>query len=250
MGVHFASGGAIRLDEVKIRSACGLPDHYSPNDGGGIDDLVRANKVLAPGIKSQAWPSVSELRSHLEAGNGALLMGWESNAPVSDRPLDPSFYDRHGANGHAIYVQAASPETVAWMNPELHAGEAPTVGPIAEVFHFVWVSGETASALLFWPPVAPVVKPAPPAPKPEPAPTYSLQVAAGAMVQIATITPAGAIANWKPQPWGPNASSAPCGAPVSKPGAISGSATVVLVSGGVFKGKWVRVGPGVTAIKK
>lgn len=79
-----------------------------------------------------------------------------------------------------------------------------------------------------------------------PSRSHSLVIGAGAKVMVATVSNTGCIASWSTQTWGATPSSAPCEAPVSKPGCISGSATVAKVTSGMFAGKWVRVGDGVT----
>lgn len=74
--------------------------------------------------------------------------------------------------------------------------------------------------------------------------SYTLNIAAGAEVMVATVSASGCIAGWTTRRWGSRASSAPCRAPVSKPGCKHGEAIVAYVTRGVFSGRWVRVGDG------
>lgn len=78
--------------------------------------------------------------------------------------------------------------------------------------------------------------------------TWSVRIAAGAQVMVATVTATGQIAGWTTRQWGRNASSAPCREPVVKQGTHSGAATVAYVTRGAFSGRWVRIGDGVTAV--
>jgi len=80
-----------------------------------------------------------------------------------------------------------------------------------------------------------------------PAPTtYTLHIAANALVRVATLTPKGQISGWTTSKWGPTASSAPCAKPVKRAGVSRGSATTALVKAGKFAGKHVGVAGGVT----
>jgi hypothetical protein len=87
-------------------------------------------------------------------------------------------------------------------------------------------------------------------PKPAPAPIkgYRIRVAANSVVLIAVLNAAGRIDHWDRHPWGAKPSGAACGAPVVKKGKSSGQATVVPVTSGMFKGRYVRIGGGTSLV--
>jgi hypothetical protein len=74
---------------------------------------------------------------------------------------------------------------------------------------------------------------------------WTMNVAANAVVLVATITAGGCISGWTSRKWGPAASSAPASAPVTRPGCSSGSAQTTRVTAGAFAGLDLRVGNGV-----
>lgn len=75
---------------------------------------------------------------------------------------------------------------------------------------------------------------------------FTITIKPNAIVRVATLSPVGCVLRWTDRTWGPTASSAPCTAPTVKRGCLGGSSTVVKVTAGVFAGKWVYVGTGVT----
>lgn len=77
---------------------------------------------------------------------------------------------------------------------------------------------------------------------------YQMSVAAHAVVQIAEMKGA-CIGGWTPYKWGPAPSGAPCEAAIKRPGCSSGSAMITLVTAGLFSGKYVRIGAGVSIYK-
>lgn len=79
---------------------------------------------------------------------------------------------------------------------------------------------------------------------------WSIRIAPHALVKSAAIASGGCISGWTATTWGAKASSAPCEAPVSRPGCSSGRATVALVTAGLYAGKWIRIGNGVTVTQK
>jgi hypothetical protein len=84
----------------------------------------------------------------------------------------------------------------------------------------------------------------------EPRPTtasWRIRVAHGATVVHYALDAQGRLTDTRRYAWTGHDSGAPCGQPVVKRGASSGQATVALVTAGVFKGRWVRIGAGVTA---
>jgi len=74
---------------------------------------------------------------------------------------------------------------------------------------------------------------------------HKLHIAANTKVLIATIS-GSCISGWTTVIWGPTGSSAACGAPYILRGCSSGQATVAKVTNGMFAGKILRVGNGVT----
>ena len=84
-------------------------------------------------------------------------------------------------------------------------------------------------------------------PKPAPPASWRIHVAHGATVVHYALDKAGRLTDTRRYPWTGHDSGAPCGQPVVKRGASSGQATVALVTGGLFRGRWVRIGGGVTA---
>jgi hypothetical protein len=84
----------------------------------------------------------------------------------------------------------------------------------------------------------------------EPRPTtasWRIRVAHGATVVHYALDAQGRLTDTRRYAWTGRDSGAPCGQPVVKRGASSGQATVTHVTAGVFKGRWVRIGAGVTA---
>ncbi len=83
---------------------------------------------------------------------------------------------------------------------------------------------------------------------PRPGPLqWRIHVAHGATVVHYALDAHGRLTDTRRYPWTGHDSGAPCGQPVVKRGACSGQATVALVTAGVFKNRWVRIGAGVTA---
>lgn len=74
---------------------------------------------------------------------------------------------------------------------------------------------------------------------------YRVSFAPRALVRKAVLG-GNCISSWEDQTWGPHASTAPCEAPVIKKGCRSGQATVVLVTKGEFKSRYVHLGSGVS----
>lgn len=91
-------------------------------------------------------------------------------------------------------------------------------------------------------------------PKPTPPPTpikgYRIKIAAHAIVMVASVNAAHPpkITGWTRRPWGPKASGAQCHKPVVLKGISTGQATVALVTAGVFKNRYVRIGSGVSIV--
>jgi Papain family cysteine protease len=83
---------------------------------------------------------------------------------------------------------------------------------------------------------------------PPPSANYRLEIAANAMIMIATLK-GSCISGWTSRRWGAKASSAPCRPPEVRKGCSSGQATVVYVTAGEFAGQRVRIGAGVTTKK-
>ncbi len=80
---------------------------------------------------------------------------------------------------------------------------------------------------------------------------WSLRVAARASVHHSSRTAAGLyVMPDRVRPWGPTASSAGCSAPKRIRTTKGQTITAVAVTSGVFKGRWVHLGPGVTAQAK
>ena len=77
--------------------------------------------------------------------------------------------------------------------------------------------------------------------------TWRIHVAHGATVIHYALDNAGRLPDTRRYPWTGHDSSAPCSQPIVKRGACSGQATVAHVTAGVFRGRWVRIGAGVTA---
>ncbi len=77
--------------------------------------------------------------------------------------------------------------------------------------------------------------------------TWQISVAHGATVVHYALDAHGRLTDTRRYAWTGHASGAPCGQPVVKQGASSGQATVAHVTAGVFMGRWVRIGAGVTA---
>ncbi len=84
--------------------------------------------------------------------------------------------------------------------------------------------------------------------EPRPAKTsWTIRIAHAATVTHFALDNANRLTDTRRRPWTGPASSAPCGQPAVRQGASSGQATVVHVTAGMFKGRWVRIGGGVTA---
>ena len=83
--------------------------------------------------------------------------------------------------------------------------------------------------------------------EPRPVTAWRIRVAHGATVVHYALDAQGRLTDTRRYPWTGHDSGAPCGQPAVKRGASSGQATVALVTAGVFKGRWVRIGGGVTA---
>lgn len=76
--------------------------------------------------------------------------------------------------------------------------------------------------------------------------SWTLHLSAGATVMLAHLAASGCIDRWSSKKWS-TSSSAPCTAPRRFEGCESGSAMLVRVTDGAFKGQLVRLGVGVSA---
>lgn len=83
--------------------------------------------------------------------------------------------------------------------------------------------------------------------EPRPIPIWRIRVAHGATVVHYALDAHGRLTDTRRYPWTGHASGAPCGQPAVKRGVSSGQATVAHVTAGVFRGRWVRIGAGVSA---
>jgi len=83
--------------------------------------------------------------------------------------------------------------------------------------------------------------------EPRPIPIWRIRVAHGATVVHYALDEHGRLADTRRYPWTGHDSGAPCGQPEVRRGAVSGQATVAHVTAGVFRGRWVRIGAGVSA---
>jgi hypothetical protein len=78
---------------------------------------------------------------------------------------------------------------------------------------------------------------------------YRIRIAAGTTsLRFATLGAEGCIAKWTSRPWGGNASGAPCEAPVIRPGCSSGAATTARITAGIFTGRYIWIGGGVSVV--
>jgi hypothetical protein len=84
----------------------------------------------------------------------------------------------------------------------------------------------------------------------DPRPTttrWRIAIAHGATVVHYGLDARGRLTDTRRYLWTGHASGAPCGHPALKLGAVRGQATVAPVYAGVFRGRWVHIGSGVTA---
>ncbi len=81
---------------------------------------------------------------------------------------------------------------------------------------------------------------------PHPVTTHTLYIATGVTSILTANISGSCIASWTKHPWSGVASSAPCQAAVYRKGCSSGGATTAYVTAGVFAGKHVRIGNGVS----
>jgi hypothetical protein len=84
-------------------------------------------------------------------------------------------------------------------------------------------------------------------PKPFPPKTWRIRIAHGATVVHYALDAHGRLTDTRRYAWTGRDSGAPCDQPAVKLGAVRGQATVAHVTAGVFKGRWVHIGSGVTA---
>lgn len=215
------ASGAIIRDALKYRLATGYPPQ-------GHADQAGAHRIAA----YYAVPVTQADICAAIASFGPLVVGtpWANSwfRPVGG--VLPAF-DR-AVGGHAILAVGWNATGLrlrnSWGADWGQGGEATL--PWAQVGHLreAWKAVD-------------VVEPKP-APK-----SCRIRVAAGATVRMASLSASGCISGWTSRKWGPRASGAPCRQPVVKRGCVRGQATVAYVTAGVFKGRWVRIGQGVTA---
>jgi len=147
-GIDGTTGGAVHgLDEDDVRSASGKPDHGLSTDSGTLADQIRALGVLAPkGTWYSSRPTKEEFRAHLAGGGIAIMAGWESDAPASDKAYDPHFYELKNADGHSNFCQGVGDGAhVIWGNPEKPVADKEPIVPIDAALAFVWAAQNRAA---------------------------------------------------------------------------------------------------------
>ncbi len=229
MQANAYSGGthpATLAEAEAIRAAGGAP----PTGGVSSQQLVAGTQAR------YHWAATIEgtpaaIIASLKVGSNATVSGSLGNFPAGHhlRRFSPTF-----TGGHRVWVGVEAGPVYWWIDPLAppnsgYKGEAVT---LAEVTTFAQGHAGGTIAPTHVLPVA----------------TYHVRIAAGATVTSYVLSASGCLTGTQVRKWGTTASSAPCKAPVAKAGCISGSATVVYVTSGVFVGRWVRLGTGVTVV--
>ncbi len=213
--------GAVIRDALNARLSRGYPPTGHP-------DQAASHRIAA-------YYSVPVTRADLCAAIlsfGPLVIGtpWASAwfHPRADGTLPP--FDR-GVGGHAILA-------VGWdaVGLRLRNSWGADWGQAGEAT-LPW--GELGRVREAWKAVDRI--------EPRPRASWSIRVAHGATVVHYALDAHGRLTDTRRYPWTGRASSGPCGQPAVKRGASSGQATVAHVTAGLFRGRWVRIGAGVTA---
>jgi hypothetical protein len=216
-----SSNGAVIRDALARRLSAGYP--------------VAAHPELAGQHRIAAYYSVPVAQAHLCAAIlsfGPLVIGtpWASSwfRPVNG--VLPAFDAAVG--GHAILA-------VGWDATGLR---------LRNSWGADW--GQAGEATLPWPHIGHVREAWKAVDKIDPRPTtttWRIRVAHGTIVVHYALDARGRLTDTRRYAWTGHDSGAPCGQPALKLGAVRGQATVALVSAGVFRGRWVHIGSGVTA---
>lgn len=216
------ANGAVIRDALNARLAKGYP--------------VAGRPELAGQHRIAAYYSVPVTQADLCAAIlsfGPVVIGtpWASSwfHPNVDGSLPP--FDR-AVGGHAILA-------VGWDSTGLR---------LRNSWGADW--GEGGEATLPWSELPRVREAWKAADKIDPRPTrtsWAIRVAHGAAVVRYALDAQGRLTDTRRYAWWGRSSSAPCRQPLVRRGAVRGQATVALVTAGVFRGRWVRIGAGVTA---
>lgn len=219
--IHGTSNGAVIRDALAERLSTGYPPVSRPTDAGrhriaayysvpvARQDVCAAILSFGPVVIGTPW-----YQSWFTPNAHGVL-------PPADKPV----------GGHAIQAVGWDATGLRLRNswgPDWAQGGEATLP---------W--GELGHVREAWKAVDQIV--APPRPR-----RYTLHVAAGARVVHYALDAAGRLTDRQVHPWGPGPSTAACGAPTVKQGAVRGQATVVLVPRGAFTRRWVKLGAGVT----
>ena len=230
--IAYATDGRKVLDGKVYRAA------VTPRDSDGItlQQAKQAAKTVAgiDLVTPQTW-HWAEVLKHLSSATkpGLIIQGWYNQIPRMYRfQLAADF-------GHAMWAVNATAAGITVYDPldpnTTHHGQ--TI-PAVYVQRFLEeLQRRTGAAALFvgYTPLQPLTSPPPL--------KYKLVIAANTPVVSQANLSGGCIASWTDHRWGATTvSTAPCGQAVSKPGCSSGSASIALVSAGVFAGMWVRIG--------
>ena len=232
------SSGAMALDFHTLgaiqRWGGELEQHQGDHVGGtDLGDLADAWAYYGQNL-SQGTGGWTGVEAALAAGKAVVLQG------DYDRIPDANSCQRGFDGDHAI---ALFPTTGAWAR----VGD-----PLCDGFHLNWPE---AAVKAYAEKLAGAGKArfAMSAAHPAQASGWVLKLAPKAPIRIVATWGAGTprcIKTWVPTTyWFDSYSSAPCAPPEWHPGCSSGSAVVAFVTAGKYKGQYLRLGVGVTAVK-
>jgi hypothetical protein len=242
MALDFHTLGRVKLWGGQLVQHCGRSYSDIAAHGTNLNNLQTAWKYYGYTLTIKSGHTWADLLADLKAGHGVVLQGDYDQLSYGAK-CQKNFYGAHG-----IY-----------LNPEFYGTAILMMDPLcgspkwvsnAELRNFA----EKFGRLVFpysqnYQKICYAITAAHPTTAPAPTPTtHKINIAANAKVYQANLTSTGCIKSWTVTTWYSSASSAPCLAATKKPGCSSGSATLAYVTKGVFAGKWVRIGSGVTYV--
>lgn len=263
MALDFHTLGKLQLWGGNLAVHCGKTYAYIAAHGTSLPDIQKAWSYYGYTLVNKTRHTFKDMMADLQSGRGVILQG-DYDQFSYETKCQKNFLGNHG-----IYLNpefgtkptTANPEflgvTVLMMDPLCGAPKyvpATELRKFAEKFARPILGTQSPQQILYAVtaahPSTPVPVPTPtPTPTPTPVPVaHRISIAPKAKILLANLSASGCIASWTTKTWGLSGSSAPCKAKVYLKGCASGGATVAYVTAGVFKGRYVKIGTGVTYI--
>lgn len=236
-GANAATAGAVNLAPDQVHALVKNSEETSPaTPGWSLDDLAKAMGRTGVAFDNRSGQGWSAAVAALDSGLDIILQG--DSDQFGNDTCSGAFDGNHAINVHPAY-RVINGLRQRWINDPI----CPT-GRWEFEYILRRYATKLSPSVLFGVFLKAVKKVA------TTVTTYRISIKAGATVQFARMN-GSCILRWVNQKWGGKASGAPCRAPVVKKICNTGKKrTLVYVTAGVFKGKYVHPTSQVTVVKQ